>query len=277
MKLYISCDMEGTASVCSWQQCDPDNTTEYPYYRKLMSQEVRAAIDGAREAGASDVLINDSHSSMRNVIWEELPPSGIRLISGNRKPFSMAEGLDGTYKAAFFTGYHAPAGAANGALEHTYTPGTIYAVRINGMPCSEATLNAAVAGYYGVPLVLITGDRTTIEHATAQFPWITGVVVKESIGKYVVNSISPAEAREAIRAGAREAMQRIGEAKPFTFDPPITMEIDFVLTEQADFCELMPGFERTGGRTVRFSHDDYRTVFRSFIAAFRLAGAATNY
>lgn len=269
--------MEGTASVCSWQQCDPDNTAEYPYYRKLMSQEVAAAIEGARAAGASDVLVNDSHSTMRNIIWEELPPGGVRLISGNRKPFSMAQGIDKSFKAAFFTGYHAPAGEGDGALEHTYTPGTIYNVRVNGTRCSEATLNAGLAGYYGVPLVLITGDRTTIEHAKSQFPWITGVVVKESIGKYVVNSISPAEAREAIRAGASEAMSRIGEAKPYVFEPPITLEIDFVLSEQADFAELMPGVERTGGRSVRFVHDDYRTVFRAFIAAFRLGSAATNY
>ena len=269
--------MEGTASVSAWQQCDPSNVTEYPYYRKLMSQEVRAAIDGARTAGVDDVLINDSHSSMRNMIWEELPESGVRLIAGNRKPFSMAEGLDSSFGAAFFTGYHAPAGEGNGALEHTYTPDTIYNIRINGIRCSEATLNAAVAGYHGVPLVLITGDRTTVEHAQSQFPWITGVIVKESIGKFVVNSISPKEAQEAIRAGAREAMQRIGEAKPYVFEPPITMEIDFVLSEQADFVELMPGFERTGGRTVRFVHDDYRTVFRAFIAAFRLGSAANTY
>ena len=276
MKLYISCDMEGTAAVCSWAQCDPDNTTEYPYYRKLMSQEVRAAIEGAREAGATDVLVNDSHSSMRNVMWEELP-QGVRMISGNRKPLSMAQGLGDDYKAAFFTGYHAPAGCADGVLEHTYTPNTIYNIRLNGMECSEATLNAGVAGSYGVPVALITGDRATIEHAKTQMPWITGVIVKESVGKFVVDSMSPEEARQAIRTGAREAMQRLGEAKPLVFKAPVTMEIDLVMTEQADFVELIPGFERIGGRTVRFVHDDYRTVFKSFIAAFRLGSAANNY
>ncbi|MDP9017956.1 MAG: M55 family metallopeptidase [Candidatus Eremiobacteraeota bacterium] len=274
MKLYISCDMEGTAGVCSWQQCDPSNTTEYPYYRRLMSQEVRSAIDGAREAGVTDVLINDSHSSMRNVLWEELP-SDVRMISGNRKPYSMTQGLTADFSAAFFTGYHAPSGAADGTLEHTYTPSTISTVRINGTLCSEATLNAAIAGSYGVPVALITGDQTTIAHAKEQMPWITGVVVKESIGKFSVNSISPQAARDAIRAGAHKAIKQIGNAKPFTFEPPITMEIDVMLTEQAEYIELIPGFERIGGRTVRFIHDDYRTVFRSFIAAFRL-GAAAN-
>jgi len=276
LKLYISCDMEGTAAVCSWQQCDPGNLTEYPYYRRLMSQEVRAAIDGAREAGVTDVLINDSHSSMRNILWEELP-ADVRMISGNRKPYSMTQGLGENVRAAFFTGYHAPSGAADGALEHTYTPGTLYNVRINGITCSEATLNAGLAGSYGVPVVLITGDRTTVDHAKSQLPWITGVVVKDSIGKFVVDSLSPAEAQKAIRAGAREAIERLSAAQPFVFEAPVTMEIDFVLSEQADFVELIPGFERMNGRTVRFVHDDYRTVFRSFIAAFRLGAAANAY
>lgn len=266
--------MEGTAAVSAWQQCDPSNLTEYPYYRRLMSLEVRAAIDGARESGASEFLINDSHSTMRNVLWDELPQTGVRMIYGNRKPLSMAQGLEASCTAAFFTGYHAPAGEENGVLEHTYTPSTVYNVRMNGMQCSEATLNAAVAGYYNVPVVLITGDRATIEHATSQLPWITGVVTKESIGKFAIDSLSPQVARERIAAGAREALANLKAAKPFVFEPPITMEIDFVLSEQADFAELIPGTQRIDGRTLRYTHSDYLTVFRTFVAAFRLGSAA---
>lgn len=267
--------MEGTAAVSHWQQCDPNNTTEYPYYRRLMSQEVRAAIDGARSAGATDVLINDSHGPMRNVLWDELPDD-VRMIYGNRKPYSMVQNISPEFSCVFFTGYHGAAGDADAALEHTYTPNTIYTVRMNGERCSEATINAALAGYYGVPVTLITGDRATIELAQTQMPWITGVIVKESIGKFVVDSISPQAARRAIRDGARDAMGKIAQAKPFVFEPPTTMEIDFVLSEQADTVELMPGFERTGGRSVRFVHDDYRTIFRAFIAAFRLGATANS-
>ncbi len=275
MKLYVSCDMEGTAAVSSWTQCDPTNSTEYPYYRRLMSLEVRAAIEGASEAGITDVLVNDSHSSMRNVLWDELPAHA-RMIYGNRKPFSMTEGLSPNVAAAFFTGYHAAIGRPDGVLDHTYSPGTLYNVHINGVRCSEATINAALAGFHGVPVVLITGDRTTIEDARAQMPWITGVVVKESIGHFSVNSLSPQAAREAIREGAKRAIETRDRAKPFVFDAPITLDIDFVGTEHADFVELMPGFERCGGRSVRFVHDDYPTVFRAFIAAFRLGGAANT-
>jgi D-amino peptidase len=274
MKLYISADMEGTAGVASWTQCDPKNTTEYPYYRRLMSREVRAAIDGARAAGVKDVLVNDSHSAMRNVLWDELPDD-VRMIYGNRKPFSMNEGIDGTFAAAFFTGYHAGVGDADGALDHTYTPDTIYNVRVNGMRCSETTLNAALLGVHGVPVALISGDRTTVAGAQAQLPWIEGVVIKESIGRYAVNSISPPEACARITAGARRAIERLSEMRPFRFESPIALEIDFVGTQNADFAELIPGVERTGGRSVRYVHDDYAVVFRTFMAAMRL-GASAN-
>ena len=273
-RLYISADMEGTAAVCTWTQVDPANTTEYPYYRRLMSLEVRAAIDGAREAGAGDVLVNDSHSSMRNVLWDELPDD-VRMIYGNRKPFSMAEGIDGSFDAAFFTGYHGSVGTQDATLDHTYTSETLYETRVNGLACSEAMLNAAVLGLSGVPVVLITGDRACIEQTKVVMPWITGVVVKDSIGRFSTNSLSPSRARELIRDGAKAAIGRIAEAKLFTFAPPIALELDFVWTHNADFVELMPGFERIGPRSVRFVHEDYRVVFKAYIAAFRL-GAAAN-
>ncbi len=211
MKLYICADMEGTAAVCSWTQVDPTNTTEYPYYRRLMSQEVRAAIDGARAAGVRDVLVNDSHSAMRNVLWDELPDD-VRMIYGNRKPFSMAEGADGSFDAAFFTGYHAGIGTQDGVLDHTYTDETLRETRVNGRVCNEAMLNAAVLGLAGVPVVLVTGDRVAVEQMRSFLPWATGVVVKDSIGRYATNSLSPARARELIRAGAHAAIGRIGEA-----------------------------------------------------------------
>jgi len=273
MRLYVSCDMEGTAGVCSWMQCNPENNYEYPVYRRYMTQEVRAAIEGAREAGATELLINDSHWDMRNVLWDELPQD-VRMISGSRKPYSMTEGLSSKDAGAFFTGYHARVGAMNGALAHTYTAETIYEVRINGIACSEALLNAGMAGYYGIPVLLISGDRTIVEETQRYLPWITGVIVKESIGHYAADSMTPAAAQTVIRAGAKQAITDRTKAKPFTFDGPVTMELETARVENADFIELMPGFERTGGRTLRFGDDDYRTVFRAFCAAFRLGGAA---
>ena len=274
MKLYISCDMEGTAAVCSWMQCDPSNTREYPVYRRYMSQEVRAAIDGARSAGVTDVLVNDSHWDMRNLLWDELP-ADVRVISGSRKPFSMTQGLDRGYAGAFFTGYHAKVGDADGVLAHTYTADVLYNVRINGIACSEALLNAAMAGYYGIPLLLVSGDRVVVDHVKEFIPQVTGVVVKDGIGHYSAASMTPRGAQDLLRDAAAHAIRDAAASKPFTFDSPVVMELDTARVEQADFIELMPGFERTGGRTVRFADDDYLTVFRAFVAAFRLGGAAS--
>jgi D-amino peptidase len=255
-------------------QCDPSNRHEYPIYRRYMSQEVRAAVDGARAAGASEIVINDSHWDMRNLLWDELPHD-VRVISGGRKPFSMTEGLRAGFDGAFFTGYHARVGAANGVLAHTYTADSLYNVRINGIACSEALLNAAMAGAYGIPLLLVSGDRVVVEHVKEHMPWVEGLIVKEGIGHYAADSITPKAAQAAMREAAARAIRNASKAKPFTFDPPISMEIDTTRVEQADFIELMPGFERIDGRTLRFAHHDYDQIFRAFVCAFRLGGAAT--
>jgi D-amino peptidase len=273
VRLYVSADMEGTAGVCSWAQVDPSNTHEYPVYRRYMTREVHAAIEGARDAGAREFLVNDSHWDMRNLLWDELP-TDVRMISGARKPLSMAQGAEQRFDAAFFTGYHAKIGEADAVLSHTYSDATLYDVHVNGMPCTEALLNAAILGLYGTPVVLVTGDRTTIASVQRALPWVTGVAVKDAIGYYSTNSLTPVAACEAIRTGAREALGALRHAKPFTFEPPIELVIETAKTEQADFMELLPRIERIGGRAVRFRDNDYLTVFRAFLVAMRIGGAA---
>ncbi|HXB82627.1 MAG TPA: M55 family metallopeptidase [Candidatus Acidoferrum sp.] len=275
MNLYISCDMEGTAGLCSWKQCDPGDLHEYPIFRSHMTREVRAAIDGAREGGARRIVVNDSHWSMRNLLLDELPADDdVRVISGAPKPRSMMQGLDAASDAVFFTGYHAKAGDA-ATLAHTYSD-DVYRVTVNGTQCSEALLNAALAGSYGVPVVLITGDRTIVEESVTAMPWVVGVVVKDAIGFSAVNSLTPQAARDAIRAGAREAMGRIARAKPFVFDAPFELTIETANVEQADFIELMPGFARIGGRSVQFTSGDYPELLAAFLAATRIAAAANT-
>lgn len=273
MRLYISADMEGTAGVCAWPQVDPSNVHEYPVYRRYMTREVRAAIDGARDVLPVDVTINDSHWDMRNLDWEELPDD-VRVISGTRKPLSMTQGANERFDFAFFTGYHAKIGDGNGALAHTYSPETIYNVSVNGIACSEALLNAAMLGHYGTPVVLISGDRTIVEETQRYLPWAAGVVVKDAIGYFAANTLTPATACGEIRAAAREAVRAGSKARPFTFEPPIELTIETAKVEQADFIELLPQFERTGGRAFRFVCGDYPTAFRAFLAAMRLGGAA---
>jgi len=273
VRLYISCDMEGTAGISSWKQCDPQDAYEYPVFRRYMTREVAAAIEGAREAGVRDVVVNDSHWSMRNLLFDELPrDAGVRVVSGAPKPWSMMQGLRTGVDAAFFTGYHAKAGDA-ATLSHTFSE-SIYSVAVNGTRCSEALLNAALAGSFGVPVVLITGDRTIVEETTKALPWAVGVAVKDAIGYSSVNSMTPRQAQDAIRAGACEAIGRIGRASPFRFEPPYELTIETAHVEHADFIELMPGFARIGGRAVRFASAEYAPLFEAFVAATRIAAAA---
>ncbi|MBV8490487.1 MAG: M55 family metallopeptidase [Candidatus Eremiobacteraeota bacterium] len=274
MKLYISGDMEGVAGVCSWQQVDARTPhPEYAIYRGHYTREIAAAIEGGRAGGATDVLVNDSHGPMRNLDFDTLP-ADVRVIFGNRKPFSMVERADATFGGAFFVGYHGAIGDADAVLCHTYSPGVIYEARLNGVRCSEATINAGLLGYFGIPLLLVTGDRTTVDEVRAQMPWVRGVAVKESIGNFAATSMSPAAAQRAIRGEAEAAVAGASASKPYVFEPPIELAVDFAKAEQADLVEMIPGFERTGGRSVRFVHDAFPVVFKAFVATWRLGGTA---
>ncbi len=270
MKLYISSDMEGVAGVTAWQQVDARTPhPEYHMYKQHYTREVAAAVRGAQRSGASDVTINDSHGPMRNFVFEELPRD-VRVIFGNRKPYSMVQDCDGGYAGAFFIGYHGGIGDADAVLCHTYTPSVIYETRLNGMICSEATLNAAVLGYHGVPLLYVTGDRTTVDGVQRQMPWVRGTIVKESIGNFGANTMSPAAAQRAIEEAAAAAFAARADAEPFIIESPIALEITLAKVEQADYVAMIPGFDRTGPRAVRFVDEDMLTIFKAFVAVFRL-------
>ncbi|HEX3369789.1 MAG TPA: M55 family metallopeptidase [Candidatus Cybelea sp.] len=274
MKLYISSDMEGVAGVCAWQQVDARTPhPEYEAYRRLYTAEVRAAIDGARAGGAGELLVNDAHGPMRNLLLDELPDD-VRVIFGNRKPFSMVQDAGAGFDGAFFIGYHGAAGDADAVLCHTYTPSVIYEARLNGMRCSEATINAGLLGYFGVPVLLVTGDRTTVEGVRSQMPWVRGVVIKESIGNFAVDSMTPGAAVRAIAAAAESVVRESTAARPFCFEPPIVLDVAFVTAAQAHLVATIPSFERTGSRSVRFAHDSFPVVFKAFVATWRLGAQA---
>lgn len=274
MKLYVSADMEGVAGVTAWQQVDARTPhAEYATYRRYYTQEVRAAIDGARDTTPCEVLVNDSHGPMHNLLFDELPDD-VRVVFGNRKPLSMVQNAEAGYDGAFFIGYHGAVGDRDAVLCHTYTPSVVYDVSVNGIACSEATINAGLLGFYGVPLLLVTGDRTTVEAVQAQMPWVRGVVVKESIGAFAASSLSPQAAQRLIRAAAHDAVAATG-AKPYVFSPPLVLELTLVTAAQADLVATIPGFDRTGGRSVRFQHDAFPVLFRAFVAAWRM-GALAN-
>lgn len=276
MKLYISADMEGVAGITAVEQTNPVGQPEYARSCELMTGEVKAACEGAYAAGVSEILVNDSHWNMRNIIHEQLPAE-VRLIRGNLKPLSMNEGLDPTYGAAAFIGYHAGIGTQDAVLDHTYTDETIYGVRVNGEACSEARLNAAVAGFFGVPVVFLSGDQSACADLRSFLPWAQTVQVKRAIGRYAADSMSPEAARTAIRAGIERALAKdsLATAKPYRFSSPVTLDVRLTSTAKTDMASLLPGSERTGGRTMRFAHDDFLTVFRAFRVIMTLGASVS--
>jgi D-amino peptidase len=271
MRVYISVDMEGIAGVVHEDQTnpvDPRCAGEYQRFRRLMTGEANAAIEGALAAGATRIWVNDSHWSMRNLLAEELNEAA-ELISGDPKPRSMMEGIDGGFDAAFFVGYHAKSRTRNAVLDHTYTD-RVYEVRINGRPLGELALNAALAGTFNVPLKLVTGDLALAAEARDLLgDAVTSVVVKEAVSRHAARSLAPAVARQRIRAAATSALRQPG--KLFLIPPPLTLEVDFAATVQADMAELLPGSRRTAARTVAYQHDDYGELFRAWRAMYNLA------
>ena len=271
MRVYISIDMEGVAGVVHEDQTDPiepRHAGEYNRFRRLMTNEANAAIAGALEAGATGVVVNDSHWLMRNLLAEELNPVA-ELVSGGPKRLSMVEGIDGGFEAAVFVGYHARAGTRDAIIDHTYTS-RVYEARINGQPVGELALNAAMAGTYGVPVALVSGDQALAAEAKALLGnGVETVVVKEAVGRFAAKSLAPSVSCQRIRTGAAAALRR--KHAPFTFKTPIRLEVDFVESQMADMAELVPGSHRTGGRSVAYAGDHYREVFRAWRAMYNLA------
>lgn len=274
MKVYISADMEGVAGITAVEQTDPVGQPEYAYSCRLMTAEVRAACEGAFAGGATEIVVNDSHWNMRNLIHEELPPQ-VRLIRGSLKPLSMNQGLDPSFAGAAFVGYHAPAGTADAILDHTYSGSTAYDVRINGEHCSEARVNAAVAGCFGVPVIFLSGDQNACADARSFLPGIESVEVKRAIGRYAASSLSPEEARKVIAVGMQRAVAKCKDSQPksYAFAKPVALELVLTSTAKADVASLLPGSERIDGRTVRYCHDDFLTVFQGFRAMLMLGSS----
>jgi D-amino peptidase len=232
-----------------------------------MTAEANAAIAGAIEAGASAVVVNDSHWLMRNLLAEELHPKA-ELISGGPKRLSMVEGIDAGFDAALFVGYHAQAGTLRATIDHTYTS-RVYQARINQRPVGELALNAAMAGVHGVPIAFVSGDQALALEAKELLPGVETVVVKEALGRCAARSLAPAVACQQIQSGTVASLRR--RHLPFSFPAPIRLEVDFIVTQMADMAELVPGSHRTGGRTVSYTGDDYQEVFRAWRAMYNLA------
>jgi D-amino peptidase len=262
--VFVSVDMEGIAGIAHLRQVWR-GSDDFPATRKLMTEEANAAVAGAFDGGATAVVVNDSHGDMANLLPEDMDPRA-ELILGSPKVLSMMQGFGPEFEVALFVGYHAAAGTQGAVLDHTYSGRLFYEVRLNGEPVTEAELNAAYAGTFGVPVGLVTGDDKACAQAAKRLPGIRTVVVKEGYGRNVAKSLHPSAAREAIRQGAGEAVAARGELMPYQPAPPFVLEADVANTSCADLCALAPGVDRVAPRSVRFTSDDFREAFRCLLA-----------
>ena len=242
---------------------------EYEIGRRLLTDEVNAAIDGAVQAGATEVLVNDAHRTMFNLRPGELHHQA-SYLSGRHKPLYMMEGLDGTFDAVFMVAYHGAIGAERAILSHTYNPGAIWEARLNGVAVGESALNALVALHHRVPVVLITGDEATAAEARPFLPEIEAVIVKRSITRFAAESLHPERACELIRAGAARALARANAAPLPAIDLPVTLEITFLTADMAEMATWVRGVERADPRRVTVTDDDPLRVYRTFVTIIAL-------
>ena len=279
MRVYISVDMEGIGGISHPDPTDPKDV-RYPTSVALMIGETNAAIEGALAGGATDILVNDSHWNMTNLLPAELHPAA-RLLQG-RKAWSMVAGAqpgaDGrpSFDVALFIGYHARAGHPTGTIAHTYSDAPVE-TRLAGRPTGEYGLNALVLGAWGIPVGLVSGDDALAAEVEAWLPWAERVVVKTTDTTTSATSAHPSVACDRVRAGAQRAVSRVasGEGPPFqTLDVgrPVVIELEFATGSVADHAAIAPGAERFGDRGVRISTDDPVEAFRGFLTCVRLAG-----
>lgn len=282
MKVVISVDMEGVCGVSSWVQVSPPefgglvSGAEYERARTRMTQEAAAAALGALEAGTKNVLVNDSHDTMRNLI-PELLPEGVRFTTGGDKPLSMVQGVDEKgVGALLYVGYHARAGSERGPLAHTWN-GYVSNVRINGRNTGEYGINALVAGHYDVPVVFACGDNVAMSEIRDELgKQVFCVSVKEGLGTYSALHLHPLEAQRLIHEGAELAVKSARKARPYTTRWPAECQISFNHQARANACAHVPGVTRVDPVTVGWQSPDALHLFQTFRMLSKVADVRLN-
>ncbi len=269
MKVFISADMEGITGVTCWEDVDP-SAPSYERFRRVMTDEVNAAIEGALMGEAKSILVNDSHAGMRNIIIEQLNPRAT-LISGSPKPLGMMCGVDSGVDVAFLIGYHAKAGTPHAMLDHTWSGSRVYAIYFNGEEMGEIGLSAALAGHFGVSVALVSGDRAATEEAKALLgPNLKAVAVKDSYTRQAARNLAPETAHALIRGAAKAAMEG-QRPETFVIQPPVTVAVEFINSLQAEAAAGVPGAHRTGGRRTEFTGADIAEAWQGMAAMLSMA------
>jgi D-amino peptidase len=264
MKILIAADMEGLSGLVQW------DSSEGSLVRRRMTEEVNAAAQGVFAAGATEVLAVESHGGMRNLM-SDLIDARVNFLSGQPKPMNHMAGVDSSFNLAIFVGYHGKAGALHGVMAHTFAS-HIFSLSFNGVEVGEIGADAALCGFFGVPVGLVSGDLVACEEARQLLGNVLTVCVKEGISASAGKCITPDSAKRLIEKTASEAVGRVSEFKPFTFDGNVTVEVIFTQPSYADTIENLDFVTRVNGRTVRFEGDDFLQAFERFNALHFLAG-----
>ncbi len=268
LKVYISADMEGVAGVVTGDQLGPQGF-EYERFRGFMTNEVLAAIEGARAAGATEILVADSHGNGENLLIERFPKD-VQIVRSWPRPLAMMEGIDSSFSAVLFVGYHASTTSLEGVRAHTMSSANLADVRLNGVPVPEAGLNAAVAGHFRVPVAMISGDDAAVKEAQALLGPIEGAVVKWNLGFHSARTLTPEASCERIREAAKRALGRLSAMKAYEVKAPVTLDVRFKSYRPSEVLAYLPIVERTDAHSIRFRGKD-------MIETIRFLEFLTNY
>lgn len=259
-KLYISADMEGLAGVVTGEQLGPGGF-EYERFREFMTQEVLAAIRGARAAGVGEIVISDSHGNGQNLLLELLPDD-VTVVRSWPRPLMMMEGLDSTFMGAVLIGYHAGTTNPDGVRAHTLSSANLADVRVNGRSVPEAGLSAAIAGEFGVPVLVVTGDDAAVAEAQTLLGRVETVVVKWNYGFHSARTLTPAAAARLIEERVAAAVRRRAEFRPWRLERPVTLDVRFKSYRPSQLLAYLPQVERTDAHSIRFIGRDMLEVSR---------------
>ena len=250
LKIYISADMEGVVGVVTSDQLNPSGF-EYARFRELLTAEVNATIEAARAAGATGCLISDSHGNGQNLLIERLPDD-VMVVRSWPRELGMMEGIDESFDGVIFIGYHASTGNTQGVRAHTMSSANITGLRLNGMSMSEGSINAAIAGQFGVPVIMVSGDDVTIEESRAIIGDIEGAVVKWARGFHSAQTLTPEAGYEVIRATTNSAIERIEDFEPYVLDTPVELELSLKHYRAVELLSYLSNVERVDSHTIRF-------------------------
>ena len=268
LKIYISADMEGVVGVVTGDQLGPQGF-EYSRFREFMTEEVKAAVGAAFDAGATEIVISDSHGNGENLLIEKLPKN-VTIVRSWPRPLMMMQGIDETFDGVIFIGYHTSTTNPTGVRAHTISSARLADVRLNGVSMPEAGINAAIAGSFNVPIIMISGDDAIVKEATDLLGSIEGAVVKWSVSFHAAKTLTPEMAYELIREKTKKAIQRIKEFKPYKVKQPVQLDVRFKAYRPSELLAYLPIVQRTDSHSIRFIGKDIIEVskFLEFITNY---------